>query len=122
VAEHDIAGKVHRLAAGEKPAHLDHAVGVLARVQVGAADAAGERLDQHLSRARLRLGQRVDDDLAVPENSCSHLCPPLHSQLTFALPQAEAEEKAGRIPPPAGAPCIKWPRSTEGSCLPKNAI
>ena len=76
VAEHDIAGEVHRLAAGEMPCHFDHAMGVLARVQVGAADAAGQRLDQHLSRGRLRLGHGVDDDLAVPENGCAQSRPP----------------------------------------------
>ena len=43
-------------------------MGVLARVQIGAANAAGQRLDQHLPRGRFGLGQRIDDDLAVPEN------------------------------------------------------
>ena len=43
VAEHDVAGKIHRLAAGKMFRQFDHAVGVLARVQVGAADAAGQR-------------------------------------------------------------------------------
>ena len=71
VAEHDIAGEVHRLAAGKMPCHFDHAMGMLARVQVGAADAAGQRPDQHLPRGRLRLGHGVDDDLAVPENGCA---------------------------------------------------
>ena len=79
VAEHDVAGEVHRLAAGKMPGQFDHAVGVLARVQVGAADAAGQRLDQHLPRARLRLGHRIDDDLAVPENGCAHRRPPWRS-------------------------------------------
>ena len=72
VAEHDVAGKVHRLAAGEMLRQFDHAVRVLARVQVGAADAAGQRLDQHLPGRRLRLRQRIDDDLAVPENGSAH--------------------------------------------------
>ena len=48
VAEHDVAGKIHRLAAGKMPGQFDHAMGVLAGVQVGTADAAGQRLDQHL--------------------------------------------------------------------------
>ena len=47
-------------------------MGVLARVQVGTADAAGERPDQHLPGGRLRLGQGIDDDLAVPENGRAH--------------------------------------------------
>ena len=78
VAEHHIAGEVHRLAAGKMPGKFDHAMGVLARMQVGAANAAGQRLDQHLPCARLRIGQGVDDDLAVAENgsaqSVSSLC------------------------------------------------
>jgi hypothetical protein len=45
---------------------------VLARVQIGAANAAGERLDQHLPCGRFGLGQRIDDDLAVPENGSAH--------------------------------------------------
>ena len=43
VAEHDVAGKIHRLAAGKMLCQFDHAVGMLARMQVGAADAAGQR-------------------------------------------------------------------------------
>ena len=76
VAEHDVAGKIHRLAAGKMFCQFDHAVGMLARVQIGAADAAGQRLDQHLPCARLRLGHGVDDDLAVPENRSAHRRPP----------------------------------------------
>jgi len=72
------------------PRHFDHAVGVLARVQVGAADAAGQRLHQHLPRARLRLGQRIDDDLAVPENGSAHWRPPqyvvVRSHITAVRP------------------------------------
>src|SRR4051812_15638035 len=76
VAEHDVAGEIHRLAAGLSR-HLHHAVGVLARVQIGAADAAGERLDQHLAGAGLWLGHPVDDNLTVPENRSAHPAPPV---------------------------------------------
>ena len=72
VAEHDVAGKVHRLAAGKMLCQFDHAVRVLARVQVGAADAAGQRLDQHHARARLGFRHLIDDDLAVSENGSAH--------------------------------------------------
>ena len=75
MAEHDVAGKIHRLAAGEMLCQFDHAMGVLAGVQVGAADAAGQRLDQHLPGRRFGLGQRIDDDLAVPENRSAHSSP-----------------------------------------------
>jgi hypothetical protein len=72
MAEHDVAGEVHRLAAREMPGQLDHVVGVLARMQVRAANAAGQRLDQHLPRGGFGLGQRIDDNLAVPENGSAH--------------------------------------------------
>jgi hypothetical protein len=72
MAEYHVAGAVHRLAAREMPGHFDHAVGVLTRMQVGTANAAGQRLDQHLPRTRPGLGQRVDDNLAVPENGSAH--------------------------------------------------
>jgi hypothetical protein len=73
MAEHDVAGKVHRLAAGKVFCQFHHAVGVLARVQVGAADAAGQRFDQHHAGPRLGFRHLIDDDLAVPENGCAHL-------------------------------------------------
>src|SRR5206468_12744479 len=76
VAKHDVAGEIHRLAPGLSR-HLHHAVGVLARVQIGAADAAGERLDQHLAGARPWLRHPVDDNLTVPENRSAHPSPPL---------------------------------------------
>jgi hypothetical protein len=72
MAEHDVAGKVHRLAAGKVLCQLDHAVRVLARVQVGAADAAGQRLHQHHARTRLGFRHLIDDDLAVSENGSTH--------------------------------------------------
>jgi hypothetical protein len=72
MAEHDVAGKIHRLAGRKMLGQFDHAVGMPACVQVGAADAAGQRLDQHLPRRRLRLGQVIDDDLAIPENRGPH--------------------------------------------------
>ena len=72
MAEHDVAGKVHRLAAGEVFCQFDHAVRVLARVQVGAADAAGQRFDQHHAGPRFGLGHLVDDNFSVAENGSAH--------------------------------------------------
>ena len=72
MAEHDVARKIHRLAAGKMLCQFHHAVRVLARVQVGAADAAGQRLDQHHARARLGLRQLIDDDFPVAENGSAH--------------------------------------------------
>jgi hypothetical protein len=51
---------------------FDHAVRVLARVQVGATDAAGQRLHQHHARAWFRLRHLVDDNFPVAENGCAH--------------------------------------------------
>jgi hypothetical protein len=51
-------------------------MGVLARVQVGAADAAGKRPDQNLPRGRPGLGHGIDDNLAVPEYGSAHRRPP----------------------------------------------
>ena len=101
VAEHDVAGKIHRLAAGKVLGQLDHAVRMLARMQVGAADAAGQRLDQHLPGARFGLRQRVDDDLAVPENGSAHRRPPgvfvsLHQSARSAHVGSEAITTAYR--------------------------
>ena len=73
MAEHDVARQVHRRAAGQELAQLHHAVGMLARMQIGAADATGERFDQHLAGARLRFRHLVDDDLAVSEDRCAHV-------------------------------------------------
>ncbi len=42
------------------------------RVQVGAADAAGERLDQHLAGAGLGIGNRVDDELLASHDGGAH--------------------------------------------------
>jgi hypothetical protein len=57
-------------------------MGVLARVQVGAANAAGQRLDQHLPAGRPGLGQQICDDLAVPENGSTQLTSSLRYRLS----------------------------------------
>jgi hypothetical protein len=72
MAEHDVARKIHRLAAGKMFCQFHHAVAVLARVQVGAADAACQRFYQHHARARLGFWQLIDDDFPVAENGCAH--------------------------------------------------
>jgi hypothetical protein len=93
MAEHDVAGEVHRLPSGKMSCELDHAMGVLARVQIRTADAAGQRPHQHLSRARLRLGHLIDDDLAIPENRCAHRRPALSFVAVFLshIPGAKKE-------------------------------
>jgi hypothetical protein len=72
MAEHDVARKIHRLAAGKMFCQFDHAVRVLARVQVGAADAAGQRFYQHHARTRFGFRHLVDDNFPVAENGCAH--------------------------------------------------
>src|SRR5262249_35075974 len=79
VTEHDIARKVHWFSARKKSGQFDHATGVLARVQVRAADAAGQCPDQHLAGAGYRLWHGIDDDLAVPENGSAHGFPSVSS-------------------------------------------
>ena len=76
MAEHDIARRVHRLAAGDACSDCGETMRVLARMQIGAADAAGERFDQHLLRTGHRLGHGIDDNLALPEDRSAHGVPP----------------------------------------------
>ena len=73
VAHHHVAVEIHRDAAGNAAADLDHAMGMLGGVQVRAADAAGQHLHQRLVLRRLGLGDRVDDDVAAAEDRCLHL-------------------------------------------------
>jgi hypothetical protein len=80
VPEHHIARQIHRLATWKMPGQLDHPVGVLARMEVGTADAAGERLDQHLTVTGPGFGDLIDHDLTAPENGCAHVLPPLKSK------------------------------------------
>ena len=76
VAEDDVARQIHRLAPG-LDRHLHHALGVLSRVEVRAADAAGKRLDQHLAGSGCRRRHAVDDNLTVSKNRSPHPAPPL---------------------------------------------
>jgi hypothetical protein len=50
----------------------DQLVGVLQGMEVRPADAARERLYEHLAGARLRLGNRVDDEGPVAHDGGSH--------------------------------------------------
>ena len=73
------------------PCQLDHVAGVLARMQVGAADAAGQCLDQHLPSSGYGLRHGVDDDLAVSKNRSAHgLIPPVSGDPPLAAMKASA--------------------------------
>ena len=51
---------------------LDELIGELQRVQVGAADPAGQRADEHLARARLGRRDVGDHELAVAHDGGAH--------------------------------------------------
>ena len=90
--EHDIPIDVHRFSA-EMPRHFDHATGVSPRVQIGPADAAGQRLDEHLTRARTWFGQRISDDLAFSENGSAQLSSPGVVGVLAALPSFQSTDR-----------------------------
>ena len=62
VAEHHVARGIHRPASAGAAGAFDKLLRVLRRVQIGAADAAAQRLHQHLAFARRRIGDCIDDD------------------------------------------------------------
>ena len=72
VAEHHVARGVHVPATAGAARALDELLGVFRRVQIGAADAAAQRLHQHLAFGRRGIGDRVDDDVAVAKDGGAH--------------------------------------------------
>src|SRR5579859_87428 len=66
------AGVEAVVAAARAAAELDHMLHVVQGMQVGAADAAGQRLHQHLAGRRLQLGDLVADQLLVAPNHRPH--------------------------------------------------
>jgi hypothetical protein len=72
VPHHDVAGEIHGERAARAPGGLDEAIGVAEGVQIGAADAAGEGLDQHLAAPRLGARDVRDHELAIPHHSGTH--------------------------------------------------
>lgn len=73
VAEHDVARQVEWLAAGDALRERDHVRCVLGIVQVRTADAAAQRLHQHLSRCWHRRRDVCDDDVAAAQDRRLHL-------------------------------------------------
>src|SRR5262249_27940247 len=73
VAHHDVACEIHH----ERPARpsraVDELLGVLQRVKIGAANPAGERLDEYLSRAWLRNGEVRDHELLLSHDTGTHM-------------------------------------------------
>jgi hypothetical protein len=72
VAEHHVAGRIQRPAPARLPRAVDELLGELRHVQVGAADAAAQRLHQRLPCAGCRIGHGIDDDVAVAEDRGAH--------------------------------------------------
>ena len=70
------------------------------RVQVGAADAAGERLHQHLAGAGLGIRERVDDDLSVSHDGGAHAdrcMPPRHPAVQERRDRATTRRMADAV-------------------------
>ena len=73
VAHHDVAGEVHHEREGvDLPGDARHGLAVLQRVEIRPADAAGQRLHQHLARPRHRLLHLGVDDSPAPHDGCAH--------------------------------------------------
>jgi hypothetical protein len=73
VAHDDVAAEVHHAHVAGPPGRLDEPVGVLQRVQVGAADPARQRAHQHLARARRRRRHVGDDEPALAHDGGAHV-------------------------------------------------
>ena len=72
VAHDDVAGQVHDAGVARPPRGRDELVGKPQRVQVGAADPAGQRANQHLAGARLGRRDVGDHELAVAHDGRPH--------------------------------------------------
>ena len=70
--EDDVAVARHAEAAAGAHRQVGEGLRVLRRVQVGAADAAGAGADQHLALGEDRVGDRVDDEVALAEDGGAH--------------------------------------------------
>jgi hypothetical protein len=86
VPHHHVAGQVHREHAARAPGGGHELLGVLEGVEVGAADAAGERLDQHLARARLGGGQVGHHEAPAPHHGGTHGAHPTRVGVRSMLP------------------------------------
>ncbi len=69
VAHDDVAADVHAHAARRV---VDELLGVLQRVQVGAADSARERFDEYFSGARNGIRHIVGDDFQIAHDGGTH--------------------------------------------------
>ena len=72
VAHDDVAAQVHDERVAGPARGRDELLGELQRVQVGAADAAGQRADEHLARAGLGRRDVGDHQLAVAHDGRAH--------------------------------------------------
>jgi hypothetical protein len=76
MAEDDVARQVHRPAASHAAGDIDHAMAMLAGVQVGTADATGQRSDNDLTDTGHNIIDRIDHNFTLPENCCPHAASP----------------------------------------------
>ena len=72
VAHHHVAGEVHHEGVAGAARGLDELLGVLERVQVGAADPAGKDADQDLAGPGLGNRDVGDHELAISHDGGAH--------------------------------------------------
>ena len=70
--EHDVACRVHEVGDTGAPGDRRQRIGMMERVQVGPADAARQRPDQHLASRRSRVGDVVEYQRAAAPDHCLH--------------------------------------------------
>ena len=73
MAHHDVAAQVHpERAAARALDRIDHLVGELQRMQIGAADSACEGFDQHFAGSESRDRHFIDDEFFVSHYRGAH--------------------------------------------------
>ena len=96
VPHDDVPRKVHHRGRAGFARSLDHLLTVLERVEIGSADAAGQRPHQDFAGLGFGLGHRVHDDLGVAHDCCSHLGPLLRLPPSY---RAITCRSLGLVPP-----------------------
>ena len=71
--EHYVTFRIHGPTIARPAGAIDELRGMLCRVQVAAANASAERLDQHLTLARCGIFYVVNNDAAVAEDRSAHI-------------------------------------------------
>ncbi len=73
MAHHDVATQIHAEGAAARAFDgVDHFVGELQSMKVGAADSTGQRLDENFAGAELRNRHLIDDEFFVSHYGGAH--------------------------------------------------